>query len=56
MLHAFRKPLRIWNLDDGFTMTIGPSATGGPLAVGYIDGGDAMVIIHAMPARRKYLR
>lgn len=55
-LHAFRNPLRIWDLEDGFTMTIGPSRTGRLLEVGYIDGGDAMVIIHAMPAREKFLR
>ena len=56
ILHAYRNPRRIWDLEDGFTMTIGPSQTGRLPEVGYIDGGDAMVILHAMPAREKFLR
>lgn len=56
ILHAYRNPLRIWDLEDGFTLTIGPSRAARILEIGYVDGGDAMVIVHAMPAREKFLR
>jgi hypothetical protein len=56
ILHAYTNPLRIWDVEDGFTMTIGPSWSARILEIGYVDGGDAMVILHAMPAREKFLR
>lgn len=56
ILHAYRNPLRIWDLGDGFTMMIGPNRAALILEVGYVDGDVAMVIVHAMPARDKYLR
>lgn len=56
ILHAYRNPLRIWDLGDGFTMMVGPNRAGLILEVGYVEGDLAMVIIHAMPAREKYLR
>ncbi|WP_239100708.1 hypothetical protein [Phycicoccus sp. CSK15P-2] len=27
ILHAYRNPVRIWDLGDGFTMMVGPSGT-----------------------------
>ncbi len=27
MLHAYRNPVRIWDLGDGFTMMVGPTGT-----------------------------
>ena len=56
ILHAYRNPLRIWDLGDGFTMMIGPNRAALILEVGYVEGDMAMVIVHAMPARDKYLR
>ncbi len=56
ILHAYRNPLRIWDLGDGFTMMIGPNRAPIILEVRYVEGDVAMVIVHAMPARDKYLR
>ncbi len=56
MLHAFNNPILTEDLDDGFTMLIGPSETADLLEVGAIESPDGPIIIHAMPARRKYLR
>ena len=56
ILHAYRNPIRIWDLGDGFTMMIGPNRAALILEVGYVEGDVAMVIVHAMPAREKFLR
>jgi hypothetical protein len=56
ILHAYRNPIRVWDLGDGFTMMIGANAAAIILEVGYIDGETAVVIVHAMPAREKFLR
>lgn len=56
ILHAYRNPIRAWDLGDGFTMIIGASPPGALLEIGYVQGVDHIVIIHAMPARRKFLR
>jgi hypothetical protein len=56
ILHAYRNPVRIWDLGDGFTMILGPNAAAIFLEVGYVDGDSAVVIVHAMRAREKFLR
>lgn len=56
ILHAYRNPVRIWDLGDGFTMVVGPSVTAVFLEIGYVEGGQAQVIVHAMRAREKFLR
>lgn len=56
ILHAYRNPVRIWDLGDGYTMIVGPNAAAIFLEVGYVDGHSAVVIVHAMPAREKFLR
>lgn len=56
ILHAYRNPIRVWDLGDGFTMLIGANTAALILEVGYIDGEAAVVIVHAMPARKKFLR
>jgi hypothetical protein len=56
MRHALRNPLRVEDLDDGLTMLIGPARDGTPLEVGVADTDAGPVIVHAMPARRRYLR
>jgi hypothetical protein len=37
-------------------MIVGPNAAAIFLEVGYVDGHSAVVIVHAMPAREKFLR
>jgi hypothetical protein len=56
ILHAYRNPIRIWDLGEGFTMMIGPNQAAIILEVGYVEGDTAMVIVHAMHARGKFLR
>ena len=38
ILHAYRYPVRIWDLGDGFTMIVGPNQSAIFLEVGYVDG------------------
>lgn len=54
-LHAFRNPIRAFDLNDGFTMLIGPATDGVLLEVGVVTGTDGPVIIHAMRARPQFL-
>lgn len=56
ILHAYRNPIRVWSPGDGFTMVVGANAAAIILEIGYIQGDVAAVIVHAMPAREKYLR
>ena len=56
ILHAYRNPIRVWDLGDGFTMMIGANAAAITLEVGYVQGETAVVIVHAMRAREKFLR
>jgi hypothetical protein len=55
MLHAHRHPVRVFDL-DGLTMLIGADETGRPLEVGVVVGEGVEFIVHAMPAREKFLR
>ena len=56
MIHAFNHPIFVDDLDDGLTMFVGADTAGNLLEVGAIDSSDGPVIVHAMPARPKYLR
>lgn len=56
ILHAYRNPIRAWDMGDGFTMLIGANQAALVLEVGYIHGSTAVVIVHAMRAREKFLR
>ena len=56
ILHAYRNPVRIWDLGDGFTMMVGPRGTAIFREVGYVEGDQAHVIVHAKRAREKFLR
>ena len=56
MLHAVRHHWRAFETDDpDVTMFIGPSMTSAPLEVGVVVEDDGAAIIHAMPARKKFL-
>ena len=56
MLHAYRNPIRLFELDEGFMMIIGASRTAIVFEVGVVQSGTAPVIVHAMRAREKFLR
>jgi hypothetical protein len=56
IVHAYRNPIRIWDLGEAFTMMVGASAAGIFLELGYIQGGRAVVVVHPMRAREKFLR
>lgn len=56
MIHAFDNPVFVDDLDDGFTMFIGADTAANLLEVDVVDTIDGPIIVHAMPARSKYLR
>lgn len=56
ILHAYAHPIRIFDLDDEFTMIIGANRAAIIYEIGVIDGVPAPVIVHAMRAREKFLR
>jgi hypothetical protein len=55
MLHAYRNPLRVFEFDD-LTMLIGADAAGRLLEIGTATAEGVEFILHAMPARQKFLR
>jgi hypothetical protein len=56
MVHAIRNAIGQWQLDDGFTMRVGPARDGDLLEVGVLGiDTDDPVIVHAMRARPQYL-
>lgn len=56
MLHAYRNPIRVFELDEGLTMVIGANQAAVIFEVGVVDVVEAPVIVHAMRAREKFLR
>lgn len=56
IVRAYRNPVRVWDLGDGFIMVVGPNQAAIFLEVGYVEGEQAHVIVHAMRAREKFLR
>jgi hypothetical protein len=56
MLHAFNHPILVDDLDDGLVMFVGADTAGNLLEIGVIDTTDGPIIVHAMPARPKFLR
>ena len=55
MLHAYRNPVRVLELDD-LVMLIGAARAGQLLEVGVSRSEGIDFIIHAMPARPKFIR
>jgi hypothetical protein len=55
ILHAFRNPIRAYDLGDGLTMLIGPAPDAELLEVGVVGGTEGPVVVHAMRARRRFL-
>lgn len=56
ILHAFSHPVSYEDLDDGLVMIIGSTRSAHVIELGFIDTDHGPVIVHAMTARRKYLR
>lgn len=54
--HALANPIRVFELDDGFVMLIGANAAAVLLEVGVVEATTGLVVVHAMPAREKFLR
>ena len=55
MLHAYRNPIRVFDLGD-LVMLIGADQNSRLLEVGIAEGEGVEFIVHAMPAREKFLR
>ena len=54
MLHAYRNPIRVFDLDD-LTMLIGPDTSARLLEIGVAAAEGVEFIVHAMAARPKFL-
>ena len=55
MLHAYRNPIRVFELDD-HVMLIGGDESGRMLEIGIAAAEGIEFIVHAMPAREMFLR
>jgi hypothetical protein len=55
MLHAYRHPIRVFELDD-LIMLIGADEAGRLLEIGVAMGEGVEFIVHAMAARPRFLR
>ena len=55
MLHSYRNPIRVFVLDD-LVMLIGGDEAGRFLEVGVVEAEGLEFIVHAMPARERFLR
>ncbi len=56
IVHAFNHPMRFENLGDGLLMIVGPARSARLLEIGVVDSASGPVVVHAMPARRRFLR
>ena len=56
ILHAYANALRVFDLDEGFTLVIGANLAAIIYEIGVVDGVSAAVILHAIKAREKFLR
>jgi hypothetical protein len=54
MLHAYRNPIRVFETDD-VAMLVGPDQAGALLEVGVTTTEGIEFVVHAMPARAKFL-
>jgi len=51
ILHAFRNPVHVFELDDGLTLVAGPDRAGALMEVGFVVSVDGVVVIvHAIAA------
>jgi hypothetical protein len=57
MIHALRHHLFPMATEDPEVIIyVGPSRTAEPLEIGVLDDDDGLAVIHAMPARQKFLK
>jgi len=56
IVHAHAHPIRVFELDDGFTMVIGANRAAIIYEIGVVKGVTAPVVVHAMRARKQFLR
>ena len=56
ILHANANPIRVIDLDEGFTLVIGANPAAILLEVGVVEGATAPVVVHATRAMNKFLR
>ena len=58
MLHAFRNPVRTFLMEEDLTMVIGSDTAARLIEVGVVESRDVpgLVIVHAMPARLRFLK
>jgi hypothetical protein len=54
MLHAYRHPIRVFDVDD-LVMLVGADSAGRLLEIGIAHAEGIEFIVHAMPARAKFL-
>lgn len=54
-LHAWAFAVDIYDIGEGLVMYIGPDRSGALLEVGAVDWYGTVAIVHAMPARPKFL-
>ena len=54
MLHAYRNPIRVFDLGE-LDMLIGPDTAARMLEIGVSEAEGIEFIVHAMPARDKFL-
>jgi hypothetical protein len=55
MLHAYHRPIRVFDV-DGLVMVIGADEAGRLLEIGLATAEGIDFIVHAMPARPRFLR
>ena len=55
MIHAYHHPIRVLHLDD-LTMLLGPDRSARVLEIGVSNREGIDFVVHAMPARPKFLR
>lgn len=54
--HAWAFAIDTYTIGEGMVMYIGPSRSGELLEVGVVEWHSVLAIVHAMPARPKFLR
>lgn len=55
-VHAWAFAVDAYTLREGMVMYIGPNRAGNLLEIGVVEWHDQLAIVHAMPARPKFLR
>jgi hypothetical protein len=55
IVHAFNNPIRTEDLAEGLTMLVGSDSAGNLYEIGVVSCDEGPVVVHAMPARPKYL-